>query len=56
MPPEFARSLVPLAGFRNILVHAYLQVDWDEVYKHLQHLEDLVHFGELVRQWLRDKE
>jgi uncharacterized protein YutE (UPF0331/DUF86 family) len=56
LPPEFARYLAPLAGFRNILVHAYLQVDWDEVYKHLQHLEDLIRFGHLVRQWLRDKE
>src|SRR5512135_2026304 len=27
LPPEFARHLAPLAGFRNILVHEYLEVD-----------------------------
>jgi hypothetical protein len=28
----FTRSLAPLVGFRTLLVHAYVQVDWDEVY------------------------
>ena len=32
LPPEFAAHLAPLAGFRNILVHEYLEVDWLEVY------------------------
>ena len=35
LPPKFARGLAPIAGFRNILVHEYLSVDWDEVYKQL---------------------
>jgi uncharacterized protein YutE (UPF0331/DUF86 family) len=55
LPPEFARHLAPLAGFRNILVHEYLLVDWDEVYRILHHLEDLERFGELARQWLRQR-
>jgi len=52
LPPEFARRLAPLAGFRNILVHEYLQVDWDKVYKNLQQVDDLARFSDLVRQWL----
>ena len=55
LPPEFALRLAPLAGFRNILVHEYLLVDWDEVYRNLHHLEDLERFADLVRAWLRQR-
>jgi uncharacterized protein YutE (UPF0331/DUF86 family) len=53
LPPEFAEHLAPLAGFRNILVHEYLEVDWREVYRKLQQLDDLARFADGVRQWLR---
>jgi uncharacterized protein YutE (UPF0331/DUF86 family) len=53
LPPEFAAHLAPLAGFRNILVHEYLTVDWVEVYRNLQQIADLAKFAELVREWLR---
>jgi len=56
LPFEFARKLAPIAGFRNILVHEYLSVNWDEVYKQLGEIEDLIHFADLVREWLRKKE
>ena len=52
LPPNFARSLAPNAGFRNILVHEYLSVDWDYVYDNLQNLDDLERFGILVQHWL----
>jgi uncharacterized protein YutE (UPF0331/DUF86 family) len=52
LPADFARHLAPLAGFRNILVHEYLAVDWDEVYQALHSLEDLERFDESVRRWL----
>jgi uncharacterized protein YutE (UPF0331/DUF86 family) len=55
LPPDFARHLAPLAGFRNILVHEYLTVDWDEVYRHLQQLDDLERFAALIRQWLTER-
>lgn len=55
LPLDFARHLAPIAGFRNILVHQYLSVDWDEVHRHLQRLDDLVRFAELVRDWLRKR-
>jgi uncharacterized protein YutE (UPF0331/DUF86 family) len=53
LPPEFAAHLAPLAGFGNILVHEYLAVDWQEVYRNLQQIDDLARFAEMVRQWLR---
>ena len=55
LPPEFAAHLAPLAGFRNILVHEYLEVDWREVYRNLQQLDDLARFADWVRQWLREQ-
>jgi uncharacterized protein YutE (UPF0331/DUF86 family) len=53
LPPDFARTLSPLAGFRNILVHEYLGLDWDEVYDNLQRLDDLSSFGDSIRSWLK---
>jgi len=55
LPPEFAAHLAPLAGFRNILVHEYLALDWREVYRNLQEIDDLARFAGLVRQWLRQQ-
>jgi uncharacterized protein YutE (UPF0331/DUF86 family) len=55
LPPDFARHLAPLAGFRNILVNEYLGVNWDEVFLNLQNLEDLNKFAMYVRQWLRQQ-
>jgi uncharacterized protein YutE (UPF0331/DUF86 family) len=56
LPPDFARHLAPLAGFRNILVHEYVSVDWDQVYHNLQQVEDLERFASLIRGWLQQKE
>ena len=53
LPADFAERLAPIAGFRNILVHEYLTVNWDEVYGNLQRLDDLYQFAEYVRNWLR---
>jgi uncharacterized protein YutE (UPF0331/DUF86 family) len=52
LPADFARQLAPLAGFRNILVHEYLAIDWEEVYRALHRLEDLERFARSVRRWL----
>ena len=52
LPEEFARNMAPIAGFRNILVHEYLGLNWDEVYKNLQEIDELVRFAELVRKWV----
>lgn len=55
LPPEFAANLAPIAGFRNILIHEYLLIDWDEVYRNLTNLDDLEQFVTLVREWLRQR-
>jgi uncharacterized protein YutE (UPF0331/DUF86 family) len=52
---EYAQQIAPLGGFRNILVHEYLDIEWNIVYDNLQHLDDLARFAEYVRQWLRDR-
>jgi uncharacterized protein YutE (UPF0331/DUF86 family) len=53
---EFARRLAPLAGFRNVLIHEYLLVDWDQVYKGLQNLDDLNYFAKEIQTWLSKKQ
>ena len=55
VPAGFARHLAPLAGFRNILVHEYMRLDWDQVVRALHRLEDLERFAALVRRWLRQR-
>jgi uncharacterized protein YutE (UPF0331/DUF86 family) len=56
LPPEFARDLAPIAGFRNVLIHEYVRLDWDEVHKNLQQIGDLERFARLIRTWIRDAE
>jgi len=48
----FARRIAPIAGFRNILVHEYLGLDWDEIYRNLQQIDDLLHFADAIAHWL----
>ena len=55
LPGAFARELAPMAGFRNILAHEYLAIDWDMVYEHLQRLNDLHQFADYLRGWLRSR-
>lgn len=56
LPQDFAQHLAPLAGFRNILVHEYLDINWDEVYENLQELGDLYRFMDHVKEWLTQRE
>jgi uncharacterized protein YutE (UPF0331/DUF86 family) len=52
VPSGFAKSLSPLAGFRNVLAHEYLDVDWDVVFAAFSKLGDLQRFAAAVRAWL----
>ena len=52
---DFARQLAPVAGFRNVLVHEYVAVDWHEVYDALHRLEDFERFAGSVRRWLANR-
>lgn len=53
--PTLADSLHAMAGFRNVLVHGYAEVDLEIVQDILyNHLDDLLTFAEQVRNSLRD--
>lgn len=52
LPPEFARRLAPVAGFRNVLIHEYVTLDWDRVYSFLQESDNLRQFADFIRAWL----
>lgn len=52
---DFARQLAPVAGFRNVLVHEYVAVDWHEVYDALHRLEDFERFARAVCRWLANR-
>jgi uncharacterized protein YutE (UPF0331/DUF86 family) len=55
LPLDFAEQLAPLAGFRNILVHDYMDINWDEVYKNLHQLNDISRFMNNVKDWMEEK-
>jgi uncharacterized protein YutE (UPF0331/DUF86 family) len=55
LPIDFSKKIASLAGFRNILVHNYIGIDWDEVYRNLQGLSDLNKFAQFVRDWMKRK-
>ena len=49
LPPELARKLRPLAGFRNVLVHGYLKLDLDRVHEVLNmHLDEVREFARAI--------
>lgn len=55
LPRPFARRFRGIAGFRNILVHAYLEVDLGRVHALLSHsLEDFETFAAHVETQLAD--
>jgi uncharacterized protein YutE (UPF0331/DUF86 family) len=55
LPAELARTLAPLAGFRNLLVHEYAGIDWDQVYANLARLPDLRAFAARIARWVEQK-
>lgn len=53
LPAELADSLARMAGFRNVLVHAYVDVDMSIVKQVLSHhLGDLLEYAARVRDFL----
>lgn len=53
LPAEFAARLRPIAGFRNVLVHGYLQVDLSVVEEVLKNkLDELEEFARRVESYL----
>lgn len=56
-PADFARTLVSMVWFRNVLVHVYAQVDVDRVYENLQTgLDDFGRFARHVLDFLAQQQ
>jgi uncharacterized protein YutE (UPF0331/DUF86 family) len=56
LPRDFAARLMPMAGFRNVLVHLYMEVDTRKVYDVLQgNLGDLERYVEVVRRYVAER-
>lgn len=52
LPPAFVPRLAGLAGFRNILVHEYLDIDLDIVHAHLQEIGVFDEFARHIAAFL----
>ena len=53
LPKQFSEKIKPMAGFRNILVHEYTEIDLREVYRVLQeNLSDFEIFGKYIEAYL----
>lgn len=52
---EFAEEFAPAAGFRNILVHRYTEVDLEELHRRLQNLKDFDTYALSVAKFLKKK-
>lgn len=52
---DFAKNIAPIAGFRNVLVHEYLKLDWELVFENLQKMDELAEFYGSIRQWLNSR-
>jgi uncharacterized protein YutE (UPF0331/DUF86 family) len=55
LPRKFSQSLAPIAGFRNILVYDYMDINWDEVYNNLLQLNDISQFMDHIKSWMRNR-
>ncbi len=53
---RFAEKFASVAGFRNILVHEYLEIDFKKVHQHLQEdLKDFDFYARCVTQYITSK-
>jgi uncharacterized protein YutE (UPF0331/DUF86 family) len=55
LSPATAQRLRGLAGFRNVLVHDYAEVDLAKVHAAIERLGDLTAFARDVERWLADR-
>lgn len=53
LPPDFVSRFRGVAGFRNVVVHGYLDLDLRTLHTLLnERLDDFAEFARLVTQWL----
>ena len=47
---EMVNTLMSMAGLRNILIHEYVNIDMNKLYKMLQDLDDLKEFSKIIHR------
>lgn len=52
-PDELVRHLERLPGFRNVLIHEYVELDLDRVIEALDGLDPVEQFVQVVREFLK---
>jgi uncharacterized protein YutE (UPF0331/DUF86 family) len=53
IPTAFANKIAPMPRFRNVLVHEYVDIDMNRVYRNLQdELDDFAEFARYINEWL----
>lgn len=55
LPKEFAKRFAMAAGFRNILVHKYEEIDVRKLHENLKNLKDFSIFAKFVAKSLKNK-
>lgn len=54
IPKEFVQKLTQMVGYRNILVHEYLEVERHNTYVNIQeHLGDFAEFAKYIERYLQ---
>lgn len=56
IPATVGQSLAAAVGLRNLLVHAYLDVDYGRLYDELGWIDDAVTFAAAIETWLESLE
>ena len=53
IPPEFAKKIFSMAGFRNLLVHEYIKIDITRIYSVLiNNLDDFIAFSKYIKTFI----
>jgi uncharacterized protein YutE (UPF0331/DUF86 family) len=55
LPRDFAEKIEKMAGFRNVLVHDYLEIDTKKVHHYLQQLDDFRKFAGYILDFLEER-
>jgi uncharacterized protein YutE (UPF0331/DUF86 family) len=56
IPASVGQSIAAAVGLRNLLVHAYLDVDYGRVHDELGWIDDAVAFATAIESWLESLE
>ena len=55
LPVEFASEFALIAGFRNILVHIYEDVDIEKLHEFLNNLDDFDKFSQYIARYIKSE-